>query len=147
MKPRPCLLRDQRGSAATELTLLAPGLIMLMLFVVFCGRLAEARLQVIDAAHQAVRSATLARTSTQAVTDARTTADAELTQAGITCRDLAVDARIGSLLPGSTVTVTLTCRIGLSDVALLGVPGTIATQATASSVVDLFRSASPGSTP
>lgn len=148
MRSRRCFLRDERGSAATELTLLVPGLIVLMLFVVFCGRLADARLRVDDAAHQAVRAATLARSSTQAATDARSTAQAALAQAGVTCRDLAVDAQVGSLQPGSTVSVTLICHIGLSDLALLGVPGTAAAHATASSVVDVWRGTSAiGGTP
>lgn len=142
-----CLLRDKRGSAATELTLLVPALILLMLFVVFCGRLADARLRVDDAAHQAVRAATLARSGSQATTDARSTAEAALAQAGITCQDLTVDAQLGNLQPGSTVTVTLTCHIGLSDLAMLGIPGTATAEGSASSVVDRWRGTSPGAAP
>lgn len=134
-----CLRRDERGSVATELTLLTPVLILLLLFVVFCGRLADARLRVDDAAHQAVRAATLARTSTQATADARGTAEAALSQAGINCQDLGVTAQLGGLRPGSTVTVTVTCHVGLSDLALLGIPGSTTAESTASSVVDQWR--------
>ncbi|GAA4884477.1 pilus assembly protein [Pseudonocardia sp. C8] len=133
------LRRDERGSVATELTLLTPVLIVLLLFVVFCGRLADARLRVDDAAHQAVRAATLARSSVQATSSARATAEAALGQAGITCRSLGVKAQVGSLRPGSTVIVTVNCEIGLSDLSLLGVPGATTTEASASSVVDQWR--------
>lgn len=131
--------QDERGSATTELVLLTPVLIMLLLFVVFCGRLAEARLRVDDAAHQAVRAASLARSSVEAVADARTTAEAALGQAGVTCRDLSVNAQTAGLRPGSTVIVTVRCDIGLSDMSLLGVPGSTTAEASASSVVDQWR--------
>lgn len=130
---------DDQGSVATELTLLVPVLIVLMLFVVFCGRLADARLRVDDAAHQTVRAATLARSSSQASSDAQSTAQAALAQAGVRCQNLGVSAHVAGLQPGSTVTVTVTCDIGLSDLALLGVPGSTTAESTASSVVDQWR--------
>lgn len=138
------LRRDERGSVATELTLLAPLLIILLLFVVFCGRLADSRLRVDDAAHQAVRAATLARSSTQAGAAARSTADAALAHAGVSCRSLTVTAQLGGLQPGSTVMVTVTCDISLSDLTLLGVPGATTAESTASSVVDQWRGTQTG---
>ncbi|MBQ0926686.1 TadE/TadG family type IV pilus assembly protein [Saccharopolyspora endophytica] len=145
MTPLPLRLqRDERGSVATELTLLVPVLIVLLLFVVFCGRLADSRLRVNDAAHQAVRAATLARSTSQANRDAHATAQAALSQAGLRCQHLGVSARLAGMQPGSTVTVTLTCTIGLSDLAMLGVPGTTTATSTASSVVDQWRGTDPG---
>ncbi|MBK0868714.1 pilus assembly protein [Saccharopolyspora sp. HNM0986] len=137
---------DERGSVATELTLLVPVLIVLLLFVVFCGRLADSRLRVDDAAHQAVRAATLARSSSQASSDAHATAQAALAQAGVRCQNLGVSAHLAGLQPGSTVTVTVTCDIGLSDLAMLGVPGSTTAESTASSVVDQWRGTDPGGT-
>ena len=133
-------LRGDRGSAAAELTLLTPVLIGLLLFVVFCGRLADAQLRLADAAHQAARAATLARTPATATDAAQTTANAALAAAGITCRSLAVAADLSGLHPGSTVTVTLTCQVGLADLTLLGLPGSRTVQASASSPVDTWRS-------
>ncbi len=46
----------QRGSVTVELVLLTPLLILVLLFVVALGRLAEARLQVNTAAGQAARA-------------------------------------------------------------------------------------------
>ncbi|WP_263247255.1 TadE/TadG family type IV pilus assembly protein [Saccharopolyspora rosea] len=129
---------------ATELTLLVPVLIVLLLFVVFCGRLAEARLRVDDAAHQAVRAATLARSSSQASSNAHATAQAALSQAGVRCQHLDVFAPLAGMQPGSTVTVTVTCDIGLSDLAMLGIPGSTTAESTASSVVDQWRGTDAG---
>ena len=130
---------DERGSVAAELTLLVPALLVLLLFVVFCGRLAEARLRVDDAAHQAARAATLARSASQADVDGRAAAQESLAWAGVSCQQLAVEVRSAGFQPGGVVSVTVTCRVGASNLALLAVPGTVAVSARAESVLDRWR--------
>ncbi|MDX8143286.1 TadE/TadG family type IV pilus assembly protein [Lentzea sp. BCCO 10_0061] len=133
------LRRDVRGSAAVELTLVAPLLTLLLLLVVLCGRLAETKLRINDVAHQAARAATLARTSSQAVANAEATANAALASAGISCQALSVSTDVNGFKPGSTVTVTVSCSVGLSDLTALGVPGTRTFHSSFSSLVDVWR--------
>lgn len=133
------LHRDERGSAAAELTLLTPLLIVLLLFVVFCGRLADTKLRINDVAHQAARAATLARTPSQATANAQATASAALASAGITCQSLSVSTDTQGLKPGSTVTVTVSCSVGLGDLTSLGVPGSRTFESSFSSQVDVWR--------
>jgi Flp pilus assembly protein TadG len=133
------LYNDERGSAAAELTLLTPLLIILLLFVVLCGRLVDTRLRLDDAAHQAARSASLARSPSQADADARSTADAALSSAGVTCESLAVSTDTQGLRPGATITVTVSCSVGLSDLTLLDIPGSKTIESTFSSIVDVYR--------
>ena len=133
------LRRDERGSAATELTLLTPLLILLLLFVIFCGRVADTAVRINDVAHQAARAATLARTPSQASTDAQTTASAALASAGVACESLTVATDTQGLKPGSTVTVTVSCNVALDDLTLLGVPGSRTFRASFSSPTDLWR--------
>jgi Flp pilus assembly protein TadG len=143
---RACLIvlrHDARGSAAAELTLLTPLLVALLLFVVLCGRFAETKLRVNDVAHQAARAATLARTPSQATADARATAGAALASAGISCQSLSVSTDTQGMRPGSTVTVTVSCTVGLGDLTMLGVPGSRTFQSTFSSPVDVWRGTSP----
>lgn len=136
------LRRDERGSAAAELTLLTPLLILLLLFVVLCGRLADTKLRINDVAHQAARAATLARTPSQATANAQTTASAALASAGITCQSLTVSTDTQGLKPGSTVTVTVSCSVGLNDLTMLGVPGSRTFESSFSSPVDVWRGTS-----
>lgn len=136
------LRRDERGSAAAELTLLTPLLILLLLFVVLCGRLADTKLRINDVAHQAARAATLARTPSQATANAQTTASAALASAGITCQSLTVSTDTQGLKPGSTVTVTVSCSVGLGDLTMLGVPGSRTFESSFSSPVDVWRGTS-----
>lgn len=136
------LRRDERGSAAAELTLLTPLLILLLLFVVLCGRLADTKLRINDVAHQAARAATLARTPSQATANAQSTANAALASAGITCQSLTVSTDTQGLKPGSTVTVTVSCSVGLGDLTMLGVPGSRTFESSFSSPVDVWRGTS-----
>ncbi|GLZ30873.1 membrane protein [Lentzea sp. NBRC 105346] len=136
------LRRDETGSAAAELTLLTPLLILLLLFVVFCGRLADTKLRMNDVAHQAARAATLARTPSQATANAQATASAALASAGITCQSLSVSTDTQGLKPGSTVTVTISCNVGLADMTSLGVPGSRTLESSFSSPVDVWRGTS-----
>ena len=131
--------RDDRGSAAAELTLLAPLLIVLLLFVVFCGRVADTELRVDDVAHQAARAASMARSPGQATVDAQSAATAALSAAGVACQSLTVATDTQGLRPGGTVTVTVSCSVGLSDLALLGVAGAKTFQATFASPIDVYR--------
>jgi Flp pilus assembly protein TadG len=133
------LCHDERGSAAAELTLLTPLLILLLLFVVLCGRLADTKLRISDVAHQAARAATLARTSAQAGATAQATAGAALASAGIACQSLVVSTDTRGFQPGSTVTVTVSCTVGLSDLTMLGVPGSRTFESSFSSPVDAWR--------
>ncbi|WP_078870644.1 MULTISPECIES: TadE family protein [Amycolatopsis] len=130
---------DERGSATAELVLLTPALIIMLLFVVFCGRLADANLRLEDAAHQAARAASLARSMTNAQNDARNTASAALANAGITCQGLAVTVNTAGFRPGAVASVEVRCTVGLSDLALLGVPGSVRISASFSSPVDTYR--------
>jgi len=132
--------RAEDGGVTTEVTLLTPLLVMLLVFVAMViHRGVDARIRLDDAAHQAARAATIARTPTAATAAAHTTAVDALTSAGPSCRSLAVDTVTGGLRPGDTVTVTLTCHVDLGDGLILGVPNRYLS-ATAVEPVDAWRS-------
>jgi Flp pilus assembly protein TadG len=83
-------MTDERGSATIELALLAPVLLILLLFVAFVGRLTEARAEVDAAARDAARAASLMRTGDSAETAARQAAANTLTGDGVGCRGFSV---------------------------------------------------------
>lgn len=132
----------EQGSAAVELVLVTPLLVLLLLVVVGLGRLTDARLIVADAAHQAARAASLARTENDARAQAQQAASAELREAGASCTRPSVRLTTGGLAPGATVMATVSCTADLSDLTGSRMPGHVSLTGTASSVVDSFRSAS-----
>ena len=136
-------LRDERGAVATELVLLTPLLILLLLFVVALGRLAGARIDVDGAAAQAARAASIATTPGGATAAAQQSAAAALGSDHVTCATLQVATDTARFAPGGSVTVTVTCAVALSDLSGLRLPVTESISSTAASVVDTYRSA-PG---
>ena len=131
----------EAGSATIELVLLIPVLLLMLWFLLYCGRLVDTRLRIEDAAHQAARAASLATDATRASARARTTGEQALNDTGVTCERLSVDTA-GNVKPGGSVTVTVGCSVGLRDLALLQVPGSTTLTAGFSAPVDVHRSSS-----
>ena len=125
---------------ATELVLLTPLLIVLLLFVVALGRLAGARINVDGAAAQAARAASIATTPAGATAEARQTAVAALGSDHVTCASLEVATNTARFAPGGSVTVTLTCAVALSDLTGLRLPASEQVASSATSVIDTYRS-------
>jgi Flp pilus assembly protein TadG len=133
-----------RGSVTAEAVLVAPVLVMLLVFVaVVIHRGVDARLRLNDAAHQAARAASIERNAVAAATAARDTASTALAHAGVVCQDVATNTT-GEFRPGSAVSVTVRCTVDFSQALLLGVSGERTLQATASEVIDLYRSLAIG---
>lgn len=130
-----------RGSAVTEVVVLAPLLVLLALVVVGLGRLVDARLVVGDAAHQAARAASLARTESKARSAAEAAAASALRDARSSCIHPDVQLDTGGLRPGGTVAATVTCTADLGDLTKSGMPGSLALHGEAISPVDTYRSA------
>ena len=134
--------RDERGAVSTELVLLTPLLIVLLLFVVALGRLASARLDVDGAAAQAARAASITTNPTAATATAAQTATAALGTDHVTCAALTVHTDTARFAPGGSVAVTVTCSVALSDLVGLRLPAAESVSSTATSVIDTYRAAS-----
>ncbi|MET7949425.1 TadE/TadG family type IV pilus assembly protein [Micromonospora sp. NPDC005324] len=128
-----------RGSSTAEAALVTPLLVALMLFVVLCGRLVSAQMDLDAAASAAARAASLARTDAAARAAADRTARETLAARSVTCQQITVSVITGGLRPGGAVTVTLACAVPLSDLALLAVPGFRVVRASSTSPIDVFR--------
>lgn len=129
-----------RGTIAVEVAVLAPAFIFLLLLVIYAGRVSAAETDITRAASAASRAASLRQHPTDAAREAQTTAAANLAASGVPCDDLRTDVDTGDFTPGGTVTVTVTCRASMADLALLGIPGTRTFTATSVEVVDRYRS-------
>jgi hypothetical protein len=112
--------RDERGSMALELVVLAPVLVLVVwLLGVYALRLAVANGDVEAAARDAARSASIARTAAGAQAAAAASAATSLASSGRVCRRLQVATSTADFRAGGTVTVTVTCAIRLQDLAPL----------------------------
>lgn len=132
-----------RGSAAAELVLVTPFLILLLLFAVAAGRLVQARLDVGSAAEQAARAASLARTPAAASAQATSVAQDALAGQSVACAPAVITPDTADFTPGGEVTVQVACTVHLADLSLLRVPGAETITASFASPVDVYRG-SPG---
>ncbi|MFF2811827.1 TadE/TadG family type IV pilus assembly protein [Streptomyces sp. NPDC058000] len=125
-----------------ELVLITPLLVLVLLVVVALGRLADARLIVEDAAHQAARAASLARTEHAAHTQAVGAATVALKKAGAACTSPSVHVTTDGLTPGASVSAKVSCTAALAGLTHTGMPGHVHLDGTAFSVVDSHRGTS-----
>jgi Flp pilus assembly protein TadG len=135
--------RDERGSAASEAVIGVPAFLLFVGLFIFGGRTATTHQSVETAAADAARSASLERTSASARTQAITAATTSLSNQGIHCLDIdvTIDASQFSRTVGeaATVSVTVQCRLDLSDLSIPGVPGSRLIRATSTSPIDTWR--------
>lgn len=131
--------RREDGSVTTELVLLTPILLLLLGFVVFAGRLGGVQQQVLAAADEAARAASLRGDPDAGRSAAITAVEANLGGAGVECVDLTVEVDTDDFRRGGQVTVAVRCAVGLDDVVFAGLPGSRAYEGSATEVIDLWR--------
>lgn len=135
--------RDERGSASIEAVVGVPAFALLVGLIIFGGRTATTHQSVETAAADGARAASIERTSNSARTSALSAATTSLSNQGVDCLDIdvAVDAGQFARAVGqeATVSVTVACRLDLSDLSVPGVPGSRLIKATITSPIDTWR--------
>jgi len=130
-------MKTQSGSVAVEMVLLAPVLMLLILFGVYASRASESLVQVRHAADQAARSASkVSRGRVQSV--ANDVANRTLNNSGTSCVDFAVSTAVIDQGSNSAVRVKVECTIETQGLALLGVSER-RVSATSTEVLDRWR--------
>jgi len=139
---RASLVAD-RGSGAIELVIGLPAVGLFIGLIVFGGRVALARQSVQDAATEAARTASIARSTDVAQSQASAAAAATLANQGLRCSTTTVTVdTTGFAAPvgtPATVVATVSCTVDLSDLSVPGIPGTKTIVATMPSAIDTYR--------
>ena len=141
-----------RGALSLELAILGPVLILILLLMASAGRIYLADSGVNDAARDAARAASLQRDPATAQAAAAAIADQTLAAQGLHCQSTDVTIPTSGfttpLGEPASVTVTVHCRVNLSDIAIPGMPGSKVLTGSFTSSIDQYRqrSAAPAST-
>jgi Flp pilus assembly protein TadG len=131
---------SDEGSAAVELVLVTPVLILLMMFALMAGRFALARNQVTEAARDAAREASTWPTAA-AATQAGIGRGLDSLNAGrVSCQQAQVVIDASQLRPGGEIVADVSCTVALDDVLGLRIAGAKTFRSRAVAVVDTFRS-------
>ncbi len=119
------------GSMTVEFVILAPVMLLLMLFLVLCGLVIEAHGKVDGAARDAVRAASIARTAPEAQANALQAARGDLRRS---CSATPA-TRVTGFGPASTqVVVRVTCQVDLRFISF----GSITVTGSAVAPLDTF---------
>lgn len=128
----------EEGSAAVELVIATPVLILVVLFTVGLGRVTEAQMLAQTSAGSAARAASLARSADQAVAAAHAAVAANSSRS---CPSPNVTVDTSEFRPGGTVAVRVECRPRLADITGVGFPGTMQISERMVSGIDTWRQA------
>ena len=125
------------------MVLVTPVLLMMVVFVVFLGRLGQARNDVDRAARDAARAASMARAVEGAEAAGREAAHATLGSGGVSCRQMDVFVDTAAFGAGGTVSAVVSCTVDLSDASGLAVPGSTTLRGSFREPVDSYRGVRP----
>jgi hypothetical protein len=142
---KPCLSRSleptdrQTGSAAAEIVILTPLLVLLILVLVMGGRLANASQDLTDAARTSVESAVVASNASAARAQAAATASYEISHDGLECDPYSIVTDVAEFTAGGRVSVRVSCRVKLFTLGLPGLPTALTVSSQASAAIETYR--------
>jgi|SRR5579884_460499 len=131
--------RLQAGSMTVELVVLAPVVVMFALLAVGLGRVEQARQDLADAAHAGAEAASIVPSASRAPLAAADAALPAMAGQSHVCASPTVGTDTSLFGPLGIVSVTVSCRVALSDLLLPGMPGSISLHSTQSAPVDPYR--------
>lgn len=133
----PNYARYDRGSVSVEVVLLTPLLVVLALFVVHLGWVANTRLELLSTADQAARAASLVHP--RRMVDVGTGVVRERLASGETmCTDMDVAVELRRSADPGSVTVRITCSVRREGLGLLA-PVVRDIRVESSEVIDVWR--------
>ncbi|MEW6474369.1 MAG: TadE/TadG family type IV pilus assembly protein [Actinomycetota bacterium] len=121
-----------------EVALIIPVFIGLVMFIAGAATLVGARSAVDDAAWEAARAASLARSGTAADAAARAAVERRLAGQRWSCLAERVDVDVSRFTPGGDVAVTIACDVRLRDAGLF-LPGAAQVAARAVAPLDRYK--------
>ena len=126
---------SERGTMSIEVVVLVPVLLLITMVAVAGGRIVSAQGMVEAASRDAARAASMERS----VGAANTAANQSLSRADTANANCSAGVDVGGFRRGGTVRVSVSCRVKLSDLGLVFLPGTTVVRAESSAPVDQWR--------
>jgi Flp pilus assembly protein TadG len=135
----------------TELVIVLPILVAFLFLLVLAGRLTDARSDVVGAANDAARAASLQRNETDAQEQAQAAAADTVAGERLNCTGEGPTVEVATVMSGSEtapapfgrgadVRVTVTCQVDTRDLTFIGVGTTVTLTEVAWEPIDPYRS-------
>jgi Flp pilus assembly protein TadG len=133
--------RSERGTAAVEMALLAPVLVVLVAAVVGAGRIVETKSAVLAVAREAARAASEASDASSARSAAASAASRVAAGLGLDPAGLALSQSPGGFGRGELYRVSASYEVRLADLPGLGIlPGSFVLSAEHAELIQRFKS-------
>ncbi|MFF0341143.1 TadE/TadG family type IV pilus assembly protein [Kribbella sp. NPDC004875] len=116
-------IREQCGTMALEMVILAPVLLALFMFLLACGRYFQTSSLLESAARDGARSASQARSLPEAQTRVDQAVSGTMAQGVKSCKESAAGSITTGFVAGQPLSVEVTCTINYRDLGLLGLGG------------------------
>ncbi len=137
-------LRNERGTAAVELALLAPVLLVLVAVVSAAGRMVGTKSAVLSVAREAARAAAEAPNAAAAHDVAIATAHQVAEGLGLDPDRLSIVQDPHGFARGAPYEVSVSYQVSMADLPGLGLlPGSVTLGAEHAELIDTYRSRSP----
>ena len=137
-------LRSERGTAAVELALLAPVLLVLVAVVSGAGRVVETKSALLSVAREAARVAAEAPNAPAAHDAAIATAQQVAEGLGLDPARLSIVQDPHGFARGAPYEVSVSYQVSMADLPGLGLlPGSVTLSAQHDELIDTYRSRSP----
>ncbi len=136
--------RSERGTAAVELALLAPVLLVLVAVVTAAGRMVATKSAVLSVAREAARAAAEAPNAAAAHDAAVATAQQVAEGLGLDPARLSIVEDPHDFARGAPFEVSVSYQVSMADLPSLGLlPGSVTLGAEHAELIDTYRSRSP----
>jgi hypothetical protein len=136
--------RSERGTAAVELALLAPVLVVLVAVVTAAGRMVGTKSAVLSVAREAARAAAEAPNAAAAHDAAIATAQQVAEGLGLDPARLSIVEDPHGFVRGAPYEVSVSYQVSMADLPGLGLlPGSVTLGAEHAELIDTYRSRSP----
>lgn len=133
--------RNERGTAAVEMVLVAPALIVLLAAIVGAGRIVTTKSAVLSATREAARAASDAPDAETAIEIARQRVDEIAADLGLDPSRIELSQSPGTFERGTPYTVEITYHVELGDLPGLGfLPGSFTLSARHVELTDRYKS-------
>lgn len=127
-----------------EMVILAPLLLLLLMFLLACGRYFQTSSLLESAARDGARAATQARSLGDAQVQVDEAVDRTMAQAVDSCRNTASGDIQGSFTAGSPISVEVQCTINYRDLGLIGFNKDVIVKRKFTSTLDPYRGVRDG---
>lgn len=135
----PRRMKGDQGASVATVVVLTPMCLVLVMFIVFAGRIATTRQDVLSASRDAARSAAV-RSPSAAQAAGHAAAEATLADRDVSCSGgMTIEVDVGDMRPGSQVAATVTCTVSGANLLPFFTPGNKTIEETSYAVVDTYR--------